>query len=185
MVPSSRIAETDLLEAGGPGLRAWVEAVVAGRASAPDDFNWLGVAQVAALHANTSLSDGHDEIAIDWARAAVAIYDRLSREKPGIKSNARDSMFLRTRMVRRFGPHEGDLLLDPDIVTAWFLDNAGFARDDAHAMAECWRQLKRTEIAKLREIKNMILVLRIWDEAGLIEVGSDLASWIALAPLLP
>src|SRR5947207_2613868 len=60
----------------------WLENVWSGAASAPENFNWLGLAEGAALrvHAPSEVRDRNFRLA--WAKIAVGVYDYIAASSP-------------------------------------------------------------------------------------------------------
>src|SRR5947209_3363836 len=97
----------ELLHQDPAAVQNWIMDIWQGRRQAPDDFNWLGLAQAAAAEARASLS-------LSWARVALSTYDYLSTQSPAYDQNS--AMMLRAYLIRHMRPRAGEEMLDPAII---------------------------------------------------------------------
>lgn len=65
-------------------------------------YHWHGVAEVAAFEAREALKANASSDAMEWATAAVDIYDELARDDPS-DSFVLSVMFVRAEMIRHLG----------------------------------------------------------------------------------
>src|SRR6266508_2738332 len=85
----------NLLQQGAPQVQAWLDAVLKGQQKAPENFNWLGLAESAAAYARY----GKYSTPLEWARIANAIYGYLI-DKAG--PSGQQSLMVSQMMLRVF-----------------------------------------------------------------------------------
>lgn len=146
----------------------------------PADFNWLGIAEMAETRA------WMNESPMKWARVAIAVFERLARERSDLGGPFMvSSMRLRVGMIGRFGSMQGDDILDPDTILAWFLTNN---KDSPKRVAEVvvdWKRRSVEEILRLRRIKNQISVIMDLYATGSVTPTNEMLEWISIYESLP
>jgi hypothetical protein len=149
----------------------------------PEDFNWLGLAEVAASRA-AAATDGAAQLA--WGRIAQAAYEHLSSRADPASSyrHTEDAMRLRAELIRAQGPRSNDPLLDCDEILDWFLQNVDRPVDEIRQRTARWRELDPNEVLELRRLKNRLAILRRLDRCPGIG-REEIARWLALWELLP
>jgi hypothetical protein len=116
-------------------------------------FNWLGLAETAALKANTTED-------ILWAEVAVLIYHRLAESRDsGRESLMVSAMMLRAKAITKFGIVPDHFLLDIDLIIRWFGDSLTMSYIEASKKATNWKNCQVSEIRQLRQIKNNLQVI--------------------------
>ncbi|MEG5173197.1 hypothetical protein [Microcoleus sp. B3-D7] len=105
----------------------WVKNKLSPKTTAPEDFNWLLLADVFSAKARKSQKDSGlpDRT---WAEVATAIYDRLAndadRKKPcSGESFTISSMMLRAGAIEKHGVISGHPVLDVNLILQWFWNN--------------------------------------------------------------
>lgn len=73
--PEEMNAVNDLLKMEPYQVQAWLKEVWSNQKHAPDDFNWLGLAEGAALKARTHKDIHTAAFNIDWGAVAISLYD--------------------------------------------------------------------------------------------------------------
>jgi len=121
-----------LLRQDAAETHAWLTRVGAGLETVPEDFNWLGLAEVATFIAY----ENNDLI---WAQVAVTVYDHLAGgsamgDGSGYTNSA---MHLRAVMIGRFGPCDGDPVLDLHRLVQWVRDSLTLTSRAAVRRASC------------------------------------------------
>ncbi len=176
-----------LLRQDAVETRAWLTRAWAGAEIVPEDFNWLGLAEAATFTAQ----EGND---LMWAQVAVAVYDHLaSGSAMGNGSGyANSAMHLRAVMIRRFGPCDGDPVLDVHRLVQWIRDSLTLPSHEAVRRATAWRdadmeeQLRRIDdVRQLRAIKNRLAVLELVAAPGPFHPPADVQLWLDVRHLLP
>lgn len=155
-------------------VQTWLMDIWQGRRQAPADFNWLGLAQSAAVEARASLS-------LPWTQVTLSIYE--STQTPAYDQNS--AMMLRAYLIRHIGARRGDAILDPAVIVRWFFDNLPLSREEAEQRARNWQDLPIAQIKTLRQIKNRLSVLHLLAEQHLLDAYPELASWLELRDRLP
>jgi hypothetical protein len=148
-----------------------------------EDFNWLGLAEVAASRAVAATGSPAQ---LAWGRIAQAAYEQLSsRADPASRyRHTEDAMRLRAELIRVQGPRSDDPLLDCDKILDWFLQNVDHPVDAIKQRAARWRELDPGEVLELRRLKNRLAILRRLDRCPGI-AREEIARWLPLWELLP
>lgn len=177
-----RLLQEDVLH-----VLAWIDEVRMSRQEVPGNFNWLGLAEAAALRARSALDPA-------WARVAIAAYDQITgpdkpRDREAILCS---SMQLRAYMIATLGPRPGDTVLDPEVVLNWFTANLPFSLDHATKVVASLRGLDEQgmrqridEMRQMRRLKNRTFVLKTLSSSDRIQLSQEAQSWIALWDELP
>ena len=96
------------------------------------------------------------------------------------------AMNLRASMICEFGSREGDDVLDPEIIVAWFQRVATMSIEEAaRASSEDLHTLPIETLRKLRDIKNALNVVSLISGTGVMRKHRELESWFQLRPRLP
>jgi hypothetical protein len=165
-----------------PGeVEAWLAANVV-----PDDFNWRGLAEVAASNALWEVP-GDRAVSLGWARVAQLAHSRLVGAEADEYERRRSTeavMRLRAELINRFGTVPGDPFLDCDEIVQWFLGRHDPAFDAVAADAGHWTSLPIERIRALRAIKNELSVLRLLAQCP-ASTTPEAQRWLALWPQLP
>jgi hypothetical protein len=172
---------TEVLDLPPEDLLAWIQLRLGGEVPLDTDFNWHGLADVAAMRA-------HEQDASPiWAEIAVRVYAWLAHQsEPRIsKLFTLSEMHVRAHQVSSLGACAGHAVREPQALVAWFHKNLPLSYTEASAKAAHWRQLPVSEIAQLRDIKSQLGVF----EALLDQLNSsdrnELERWLKLRPHLP
>jgi len=162
-------------------LLAWVKQRLSGEEPYESSFNWHGLAEVAAMRgaaagASPALSE-----------AAIRIYSWLSsRSEPNAACSFQLSeMVLRARQIAALGACEGDSVRDPNVVLGWWRSNVGLSLSEAERKTQEWRNLPVSELASLRNIKNMLGVIGRITSVFNVEERNEIERWLLLRPSLP
>ncbi|MDC0709221.1 hypothetical protein POL68_12180 [Stigmatella sp. ncwal1] len=160
---------------------AWLDGLAIGEPVEGEYFNWELLAFTAAARA-------HEERSLLWARIALRVYGVLAerasaRERHSFMLSA---MNLRASMICEFGAREGDDVLDPESIVAWFQRFATMSIEEAaRVSSEDLRTLPMEMLRKLRDIKNALNVVALLSETGVVQKHPELESWLQLRPRLP
>jgi hypothetical protein len=89
--------------------------------------------------------------------------------------------------IREFGASEGDELRDAAALCRRAIEGIGRNRDEVRDSAAHWKEAGRSEILKLRRVKNLLQALAGVDEyPGIDEpLRAEVRSWLELLPILP
>ena len=172
---------TEVLDLPPEDLLAWIHPRLGGEGPLETEFNWHGLAYVAAMRAR------EQDTSPIWAEIAVRIYAWLARRsEPCIgKLFALSEMHVRAHQVSSLGACDGHPVREPQTLVAWFHKTRQLSYTEASAKAAHWRQLPVSEVAQLRDIKNQLGVF----EALLNQLNSsdrnELERWLKLRPRLP
>lgn len=178
----------EALEMPPAQVQEWLASVWSGEQKVPEDFNWHGLAEVAADRANRRLLG--EQPNLEWAEVSVAIYERLAIEDEG-DSFLQSAMTLRAALILQLGAKRGHPVLDPEPIFHWFYDNLHLARDEAIKQASTWREfgpgggVGRNELLMLRRIKNRLGVIKLMSEGTHFTPDAELAKWLEVREQLP
>ena len=158
---------------------AWLKRIELGAEKAPAGFNWLGLAETAALKAHTTED-------ILWGEVAVLIYHRLAESRiNGGESLIVSAMMLRAKAIAKFGVVPGHFLLDIDLIIRWFCDSLTMSYNEASQKAMNWKNCQISEIRQLRQIKNNLQVISTLANSDKCTLEVELQQWLALQERLP
>ncbi|MCC3441270.1 MAG: hypothetical protein JGK01_05515 [Microcoleus sp. PH2017_03_ELD_O_A] len=184
-----KISIDRLLEQNPESVLAWVKNTFSAQTTAPQDFNWLLLADVSSAKArkgenNAGLFDR------TWAEVATAIYDRLAeaaeQKKPGSGESVRiSSMMLRAGAIAKYGIIPNDSVLDVNLILQWFWDNIKESREDVEQKAANWKTLAIEEIRELRQLKNRLKVIAALANSDKYVLDEELKAWLSLPEKLP
>jgi len=178
-----------ILEQDAKSVLAWAKNTLSAQTTAPQDFNWLLLADVSSESArkgenNAGLFDR------TWAEVATAIYDRLAeaaeQKKPGSGESVRiSSMMLRAGAIAKYGVIRNDSVLDVNLILQWFWDNIKESRQDVEQKAANWKTLPIQEIRELRQLKNRLKVIAALASSDKYVLDEELKAWLSLREKLP
>jgi hypothetical protein len=163
-----------------------IEARLAGADPPPDDFNWLGLAEVAAARALRQDPQPLDAL-LPWARVAQLAYRRLIARAGSVAEADRyeeSLMRLQAGLIRRHGHRAGDPFLDCDQIFDWFLGRHAGGFDAAQGDSRRWRELPVARIHELRTIKNHLGVIRLLERCDRFGTP-EIRRWLDLRDQLP
>jgi hypothetical protein len=181
------VTETEaILEKGPEAIRALL-----GNASRPlsAEVNWLGLAFAAADIALDAFGSRQSAAGLAWSRCATAIYDTLAIDAVPRADFDQSSMRARLNAIRNVGVVPGDPVLDPSVITNWFLASLDHSLQSAVQKAHRFRahvvgeELGLEDIRALRRIKNRLSILVQLGAAVALE--PEIQAWIEVRDLLP
>lgn len=149
------------------------------RVSIPENFNWLGLAQVSSLNARTDKTNN-----LLWAMVAIEAYNFSMKNVDCRESNLRSIMFLRVYFIERYGSKINDPILDFNQVVQWFFQSLTISLNEAKEIADNWNELDIDKIKELRKIKNRLAVFKELS-TSLLEPYPELREWIMIYNKLP
>lgn len=166
-------------------ILADVKITIAEHKVPDNDFNWLGLAEVAST--NTQNNTNSMETSLAWAQIAILVYEYLSSASIQTDRNSFEcsAMLVRVYCIGRFGKQKNKKIRDPQIVVDWFLSNTSISLDEAEEQAK--RDLSLNQILELRQIKNRLNVLKELYKDGNVPANSlsSIENWLAIRPELP
>lgn len=178
-----------ILEQDAKSVLAWAKNTLSSQTTAPQDFNWLLLADVSSAKArkgenNSGLFDR------TWAEVATAIYDRLAeaaeQKKPGSGESVRiSSMMLRAGAIAKYGIVPNDSVLDVNLILQWFWENIKDSRQNVEQKAANWKTLPIQEIRELRQLKNRLKVIAALANSDKYVLDEELKAWLSLREKLP
>ncbi|MCC3502572.1 MULTISPECIES: hypothetical protein [unclassified Microcoleus] len=184
-----KISIDRLLEQNPESVLAWVKNTFSAQTTAPQDFNWLLLADVSSAKArkgenNAGLFDR------TWAEVATTIYDRLAevaeQKKPGSGESVKiSSMMLRAGAIAKYGIVPNDSVLDVNLILQWFWDNIKDSREDVEQKAANWKTLPIEEIRELRQLKTRLKVIAALANSDKYVLDEELKAWLSLPEKLP
>jgi hypothetical protein len=176
-----------LLQQDVSQVQDWLKNVWSGKQKAPENFNWLGLAEAATSVAYSDYANNIKAPNIYWAEVATFIYDQLSNGANLQKQDAYmlSSMALRAAMIEIFGEISGHPVLDLDRVINWFLDNLPMSYKEAETKAASWSKCPVEDIRELRRIKNRLNIISVLAESKKCVLNEELNTWLSLRHKLP
>jgi hypothetical protein len=178
--------KSDLFEAilkwSPPEVEAWLDEHSIGEPVRGESFNWDVFAFTAAARAR-------EERSLSWARIALRVYENLvdcSTDRSA-RSFLFSAMNLRAWMIRELGVREGDAVLDPEAIVAWFLQSASLPIEEALELVSPLdlRAIPQEKLLALRDIKNALNVIALLSGTGVAEKHPELANWLRIRRDLP
>lgn len=128
---------------------------------------------------------------LSWPQGRIALrtYEALAHRAQARAAHSfwLSAMNLRARLIEDLGPRQGDTLLDPEIVRAWFQRVATLSPQDAQALLASpdLRALPGDKLLLLRDIKNALNILSRISEPDLTRQHPELRDWLMLRARLP
>jgi hypothetical protein len=193
-----------LLQQDATQVQAWLKSVWKGEQKIPENFNWEGLAVVAADKArgnDTSLEQESPNL--EWAKVAILVDDLLAETHPDMKhSFTLDAMTLRAYMISKLGHIPGHKILDGSCIVNWFLNNLKFSPQEALTIASLWRNLLKykaqeltqnqqkfaeviEKIRELRQIKNQLAVIKLLSQNKQVNLDEKVNNWLSIQKQLP
>jgi hypothetical protein len=171
---------SNLLQQPPTQVQNWIRSVWIGQQRAPEKFNWLGLADAAALRARSQQD-------LSWAKVASMLYERLADEADlsGREKYIESAMQLKAYMITKIGPVPGDSVLDINQILHWFFENLKFSPEEATQKSTVWKTLSIEDIRELRLLKNRLSVLTLLVNSGKIKPNQELSAWLLLRNKLP
>ncbi|PTL75796.1 hypothetical protein [Vitiosangium sp. GDMCC 1.1324] len=161
---------------------AWLDGLIIGEPIDGEFFNWDLFAFAAATRAR-------EERSLSWANIALLVYGDIAKRSPdGIaESLTYSAMNLRAWMICELGAREGDTVLDPAVIVAWFRRTATLSFEEVVQLVSPLdlRITPIDTIRKLRSIKNALNVLRSICKSGVLRKHPELIDWLRIRRRLP
>lgn len=163
-------------------VETWLEGLTIDEPVDGEFFNWELLAFNAAAQAR-------EERSLPWANIALRVYEGLVEREPDRDADSRtySAMNLRAWMIREFGAREGDAVLDPEVIVAWFRRTATLSFEEVVQLVSSL-DLRTTPIdmlRKLRSIKYTLNVLRAICKSGVLQKHPELIDWLRIRRRLP
>ncbi len=181
-----------LLQQNAAFVQDWVRSVQEGQLDAPKDFNWLGLAEVAASQAHRSLDNNDSRTALTWADIAISVYEQLAHDvSPSESFTFIDSaMRLRAGMIQKLGMSTSQAALNYPLLVSWALEDLSY--EAVQEKVERWinhksdRDYVLTHIDEIRQLRKLKIKLNalaiVWETAELTEAAQQ---WLSLRRKLP
>jgi hypothetical protein len=166
-----------------------------------DNFNWLGLAEIASLKVAKNLHKKKLDCALKWAENGISIYEFLSfRNDEHYDSLSLSSMRLRVNMIMALGNNPLHSVLDVEKVFSWFREKLNFSYEEALSKAENSSLVLNnivqpnsniqnpddiSEILELRKIKNRLNLIQALAEDKENKIPDDLKNWLSIKNCLP
>lgn len=170
-----------LLQSEPSAILTWLDQSIGRSVVVPADFNWLGMAEVAAMNAR-------EELNLTWATIAIRIYEYLANgatSEMDTLSSRLSAMMLRIFMILQLGAQKGDIILDPDHLVHNFYTYVTLSQEQVEESIALGTTRSREQTLELRHIKNYLSALNLLAAQGMLRSYPDLESWFLLIPLLP
>ena len=179
----------------------WLKGVRTGVIPEPGEFNWLGVAEAAAVDSRRGLDEKDDVLAaaenLEWAAVSVAVYEKLAQATQDKFSFEPSAMMLRAFFIAHLGVSIGHSILDPQILLDWFWNNLTLTLDEAVQKAAAYKQSLSTKQAgqwddleirtliTLRHLKLRLSPIKRLVEGSKLKPDAKLATWLGIYSELP
>ncbi|MCC3421125.1 MAG: hypothetical protein JGK28_25260 [Microcoleus sp. PH2017_07_MST_O_A] len=158
-----KISIDRILEQNPESALAWVKNTFSAQTTAPQDFNWLLLADVSSAKARKGENN-------------AGLFDRTW---------AISSMMLRAGAIAKYGIIPNDSVLDVNLILQWFWDNIKESREDVEQKAANWKTLAIEEIRELRQLKNRLKVIAALANSDKYVLDEELKAWLSLPEKLP
>ncbi len=191
MIQSKLVTQPDQIRQQYPESLALLQDILDSDSDLPDEFEWLGLAEVAAHNAYAPISIYEaNQTNIKWAEIATKIYERLAaiadKSKSGSGESLRiSSMMLRAGMIDKFGVVDHHPVLDINIILQWFRQNLKLSCEEVEKKAANWRVLPVEEIRELRQLKNRLQVISAINDSNKFGLEPEIKAWLSLREKLP
>jgi len=172
------------LEQDPTSVYHWIRQVQTGRTSAPEDFNWLGLAEAVTTQASFK-QDLEGQQDLMWALAALAAYRILMGPTSQDDSLEVSIMHLRAFFIRRYRSLPRSMLLDIDQIVDWFWARLPCSLDEAQQKVNELQTLPADDLLELRRIKNRLAVLVPLVDDQKLQPDEELQRWLELREDLP
>jgi hypothetical protein len=164
---------------------AWLDGLAIGEPVGGEFFNWV-------LFATVIASRAREERSLQRANIALMVYGVLTErtsDDDWKHSLTFKAMNLRGWLIMELGAREGDAVLDPEFIVAWFRSEATMPIEEAARLALAFREEPRSvpieTLLKLRYIKSALNVVSLISERGVVQKHPELENWLQLRPRLP
>src|SRR6476620_1625760 len=176
-------------EEDAESVLAWVKNKLSPKTTAPEDFDWLLLADVFYANARNS-QNGSGWPDRTWAKVATAIYDRLADDPDRQKTGSRESFTTSSMMqqagaIEKHGVISGHPVLDVNLILQGFWNNIKEPCEDVEKKAPNWKTLPIAEIRELRQLKNRLKVIAALADSDRYVLDENLNSWLSLRDKLP
>jgi hypothetical protein len=199
MKESGKIIDLNLLIQKHPKeVQKWIESILLEETDFPENFNWLGLAEVSGSIARDKIESEDFNLGYSWAEISIFIYDLLANSTQNLSerlSFQESSMLLRTCLIKKSGSREGDFILDKNIIINWFFDNLEFKsivdlENEISSISKLQESDKLTKlpenigeyierIKNLRNIKRRLSIIKLLSENDQINLSISLKDWIS------
>jgi hypothetical protein len=183
MLPDNQ-SVSDLLGNTPEAVLAWVYLHL----SAIDcNQDWQDLAYGCSLEATIS-SDLSDDELVQWATAAVLLYDCLGEicNKPSERYRFLASgMALRASVINDLGPEVGHPVRDPAILEGWFFRSLDMAFEESAVMARNSISLPTDELLRLSRLKDRLRLMKCVQPQQLFSRTDELNRWYELLDISP
>jgi hypothetical protein len=163
-------------------VEAWLDGRTIGEPVEGEQFNW-------EVFAFTAASRAGEERSLPWAHIALRVYDGLVNRSTARIAHSYwlSEMNLRARLISDLGAQEGDPILDPGIIVAWFQRMATLSVEDAVRLlsSEELGAIPHDKLLKLRDIKNALNILSRIEGVRMVQAQTGLLEWLKIRSQLP
>lgn|SRR5262249_37662328 len=187
---------SQLLKLSPDEIQIWLSAAWNGTLNVPEDFNWLGLAEVAGGYARQENMEEHLQSDMSWAEIAISVYEWLAeRGASDFKFSAfLSGLHVRAFMIRKWGHIAGHSVLDLNHLVKLFFDALPITFDTAKQKSILWTVSDKIEgdekadvedLRNLRRVKNLLGVIKPLTDSGVLISTPELNEWLSLQPQLP
>jgi hypothetical protein len=163
-------------------VASWLDGMAIGEPVGGEFFNW-------ELFASTAAARAREERSLRWAHIALMVYGVLAERAPADEKHSimLSAMNLRGWLILELGVREGDTVLDPEIIVAWFRSLATMPIDEAARLvsSDDWRTIPIEALLELRYVKSALNVVSLISGTGIVQRHPELENWLQLRPRLP
>jgi hypothetical protein len=185
-------------------IKSLIDQFVSGENVFPENFNWLGLAELSGSMAREKADLSSFDLSCSWAEISICIYEILANLSTDLSekfSFEESSMFLRANLIKKFGSKENDFLLDQNQILNWFYRNLGFKtiqefKEEILIANELKSRLSSVElpeeiqkyinlVKKLRNIKRSLSIVKLIAESEKVVLTSEISQWILMWKNIP
>lgn len=177
-----------LIQRDATFVKNWLQGALDDELESSQNFNWLGLAEVAGANACNASSDN-----LLWAEIAVFVYEKLATGKKASEAHyfLDSAMRLRALMICRFDSVSGHPVLDVHALVHWFISNLNISYEEAEEKSSFLKihtanmANQIDDLRQLRRIKNRLAVLSMLVECQKLQPDKNLSAWLSLRSMLP
>jgi hypothetical protein len=149
---------------------------------------WLGLAQVASSKALAENVSREAEETLGWTHLVIDIYEHLI-SRHADESLMLSLMFFKARFIVKYEKVSDEKIGGVNEIVEWSLSDLGVSLEDIQASlpftAEKLDRTNRSDIRRLRSIKNRLSVLKYLQEHNRLAPDETLNKWLEIRKHLP
>jgi hypothetical protein len=185
-------------------IKSLIDQFVSGENVFPENFNWLGLAELSGSMAREKADLSSFNLSCSWAEISICIYEILANLSTNLSEKfafEESSMFLRANLIKKFGAKENDFVLDQNEILNWFHRNLGFMtiqefKEEILIANELKSRLSSVElpeeiqnytnlVKRLRSIKRSLSIVKLIAESEKVVLSPQVSQWISVWKNIP